>query len=92
MRFAVFAGLVYFVQATGSTGGIAGQTISFYCKEGLGWSSGTVAYFWGESPPRRLPLIIPLICTDNVLFIFLRVSGRPGPGLERDIVAPRMPQ
>ena len=47
MRFAVFAGLVYFVQATGSTGGIAGQTISFYCKEVLGWSSGTVAYFWG---------------------------------------------
>ena len=44
LRFSVFCGAIYFVQATGTTGGLAGTAIQFFMKEGLGLSATLLAY------------------------------------------------
>lgn len=46
LRFSVFCGAIYFVQATGTTGGLAGQAIQFFLKEGLGLTATTMAYIF----------------------------------------------
>jgi len=43
-RFYIFCAAIYFTQATGTTGGIAGTTISYFMKEGLALSATTLAY------------------------------------------------
>jgi len=43
-RFYVFCAAIYFTQATGTTGGVAGTTISYFMKEGLALSATTLAY------------------------------------------------
>ena len=44
LKFSIFLGAIYFVQATGTTGGVAGTAINFFMKEGLRLSATTVAY------------------------------------------------
>lgn len=44
LRFSVFLGAIYFTQATGTTGGLAGNAIQFFLKEGLALSASTLAY------------------------------------------------
>ena len=44
LRFSIFLGAIYFTQATGTTGGIAGTAINFFMKEGLQLSATTLAY------------------------------------------------
>lgn len=48
LKFSIFTGLIYFIQATGSQGGFPGQTLFFYCKEGLRFTPEDLAtlYFW----------------------------------------------
>jgi len=43
-RFYLFCAAIYFTQATGTTGGLAGTMIAFFFKEGLGMTATTMAY------------------------------------------------
>lgn len=68
-KFSIFAALVYFVQATGSVGGLASNTVRFFCKEGLQWSPEQMAYFmaviataWFIKPLLGLVLDLLPIC------------------------------
>jgi len=43
-RFYIFFAAIYFTQATGTTGGVAGTAIQYFMKEGLALSATTLAY------------------------------------------------
>ncbi len=45
-RFYVFCGVIYYTQATSSSGGIPSTSIFFYLKEGLNISASTVMYLF----------------------------------------------
>lgn len=86
-RFSVFLGAIYFTQATGTTGGLAGNAIQFFLKEGLGYSATTLAYItsittlaWWIKPgfglmsdmlPIRGYRVVPYIYICNSLSILL---------------------
>ncbi len=44
LRFSVFCAAIYFTQATGTTGGLAGSAINFFMKEGLKLNATTLSY------------------------------------------------
>ena len=45
LRFSIFCGAIYFTQATGATGGLAGNATHYFMKEGLGLTATTIALF-----------------------------------------------